>query len=171
MKPPAGYVPIREFCNATGAPHSSVLYSIKTGKVRNFWRNGKGWVFLDPTTAAADMGLKQIPDRIAAMKPRSEGPEPSDTSPLAVVKLQHEKIKVQRAALELQKFQGTLVEKDKVYKELFLFGQELRQNLLLIPARIIDDILATRSRTAALETMLSEIERVLEVLSDYENNK
>lgn len=68
--------------------------------------------------------------------------------------------------LEYRKMAGILVEKDQVYKALFAFGQELRNNLLNIPDRIMPDIRAAVTDSEAHAMLYEAIANELDKLSE-----
>lgn len=74
--------------------------------------------------------------------------------------------KSQLMGLELAEKQGLLVNKQKVYKSLFEYGQVLRTDLLAIPDRYIDEILAADSRNAAHQKLYEAISKALEQLTN-----
>ncbi len=80
------------------------------------------------------------------------------------------------AELEYKKKASILVEKDKVYKKLYDFGQELRNNFLALPDKVIDEILASDSRNEALTVLYDAIAQQLELLTkadklDFSENR
>lgn len=87
---------------------------------------------------------------------------------MSVAKLKQisEKLKIAKAQIELKELQGTLVPKKEVYDAFFTFGQEMRQTLLAIPDRIIDELLATPERALAHNILTDAIVKALESLSE-----
>lgn len=75
------------------------------------------------------------------------------------------------AELEYKKKSGVLVEKKKVYESLFDFGKELRNELLALPDRVIDDILAAPSRNESLTVLYDGLAKVLEQLTKLEHRE
>ena len=71
--------------------------------------------------------------------------------------------------LEYKRMAGTLVEKDKVYRSLFAFGQELRNAFQALPDRIIDEVLATGNRNEAHKILYDSIADVLDKLSGMDD--
>lgn len=68
--------------------------------------------------------------------------------------------------LELAKLEGTLVNKADVYQKLFKLGQEMRGKFEAIPDRIIDNLLASTSRTDAHNILSTSINEVLKSISE-----
>jgi hypothetical protein len=87
---------------------------------------------------------------------------------MSVAKLKQisEKLKIAKAQIELKELQGTLVPKKEVYDAFFTFGQEMRQTLMAIPDRIIDEILATPERALAHNILTDAIVKALASLSE-----
>lgn len=67
--------------------------------------------------------------------------------------------------LKLQELEGTLVKKADVEKSLFAFGDEIKKEFLNIPARCIDEIMATKNKVEAINILHIEIENVLNKLT------
>lgn len=67
--------------------------------------------------------------------------------------------------VKLRQTNGELVEKKEVYKDLFLFAQEMRAELQNIPERTIDEIMAAVSRNKGYLILSGEIDKVLEKLA------
>jgi hypothetical protein len=72
--------------------------------------------------------------------------------------------------IEIQKQKEILVEKERVFDQLFGFGNELRNALLSIPDRITDKVIASvGSRTKTHGIIYDAIAKELERLSDINN--
>lgn len=67
--------------------------------------------------------------------------------------------------IELMQKRGILVNKEKVYKNLFDFGQIMRSKFLAIPDRCIDDIFSSRDRHEAHTKLFAALNECLEYLS------
>ncbi len=77
--------------------------------------------------------------------------------------------KAKVAELELKEKEGELVQKAVIYEQLYAAGKELRDTLLSIPDRIIDQVIAaSENRAKALNTVYDAIALELEKLSDWE---
>lgn len=63
--------------------------------------------------------------------------------------------------LKLQELEGTLVRKSEVEKSLFAFGDEMKKELLNIPARCVDGIMASTNKVDAINILTIEIENAL----------
>lgn len=80
-------------------------------------------------------------------------------------------IKANLNALKLRMKEGEVVEKSKVYKELFAFGKQIRLRFQSIPDRIIDDVLAATGRNEAHLLLFNAITDVLEELTGIGENE
>lgn len=70
-------------------------------------------------------------------------------------------ISTARAALQLQKEQNKLVDKDKSYAAWFEFGKMLRENLMILPARFTALIRAAQTDQEGQEIFANGIEEAL----------
>jgi hypothetical protein len=96
---------------------------------------------------------------------------PTNNRSMVEIKRMISEVELQLKALELRERKGQLVDKDKVYAALFNVGKEMRQNLEIIPDRIIDDLFSAPSRNEA-HTMLAEaIAEALEKFAEISNRE
>lgn len=84
---------------------------------------------------------------------------------LADLKRDKAEVDLATSLIVLKERKGQLVDKDKVYKALFLAGQEVRTMFQSIPDRIIDDILSAKSRSEAHGVLFESISEALDTLS------
>lgn len=105
-----------------------------------------------------------------ASAPPNEADELSNKG-LSVARLKQisETLKIKKAQIELKELEGTLVPKKQVYDAFFTFGQEMRQAILAIPDRIIDEIMATPERAVAHNILTDALMQALSALSDMGN--
>lgn len=89
----------------------------------------------------------------------------SGSSSYGDAKRVREIIQAQLSALDLKERKAELVQKEEVYKQLYVFGQQLRVSILAIPDRVIDNILASKSRAAAHNILSEAIHESLEGLT------
>lgn len=66
--------------------------------------------------------------------------------------------------IKLQELEGTLVRKSEVEKSLFAFGDQIKKELLNIPARCIDNIMGSTNKVESINILTVEIENVLNKL-------
>lgn len=73
--------------------------------------------------------------------------------------------KAKKSELLVAELNGTLVKKDTVFKELFQLGSEMRAKMQSIPDKVIDNIMAAKTRGEAHKILYDEITKSLEALS------
>jgi hypothetical protein len=88
---------------------------------------------------------------------------------LSDIKKEQAEVKLAESKILLKRTMGKLVDKDTVYKELYGFGTEVRNAMLAIPDRIIDELLSCSNRNEAHSLLHSTINESLEILSDIHN--
>lgn len=97
-------------------------------------------------------------------------PNIGNTMTMAEAQRKEKVAKAMIAELELQEKQGTLVQKSLIDSELFAVAQEIRNALLAIPDRIVDQVIAnSTNRNKAHNTIYEAIAVELEKLSDINN--
>jgi len=79
--------------------------------------------------------------------------------------------KANLAEIKLKEATGELVPIAEVKKNLFTYGVEIKNALLSIPDRIIDNLLASDSRSEAHTLLTVAINKALVSLTDIENRK
>jgi len=80
--------------------------------------------------------------------------------------------KAEMAELELLKTQGSLVQKDVVYKQLFEAGQQLRDAIMAVPGRITSEIIAAGGNQTQIREIITEaLATSLEGLADIYSKK
>lgn len=191
---------IREFAKRVGVTDVAVGKAIKAGKIVDAidWTNPKR-PKIDPELALKEWGKNYDPsyhrtDKVterlgstsdtpepkraprksttSAKEPPSGEPQPtSGGKSLAELKRQTAEVRLHREALELKQKRGELVDKQKVYRALFSAGQEARTAFQAIPDRVIDDILAAKTRNEAHGILFNAIADTLEMLSDITNRE
>lgn len=87
---------------------------------------------------------------------------------ITAVKTAVARVDLQKKTIELSQLRGQLVETKVIYSDLFEFGQKVRQRIQAIPARVVDDLLAAKSRVDAMKILNDAISDSLSDLSDIE---
>ena len=194
-------ISIREFSRRVGVSDVAVLKAIKAGKIVDAidYTNPKR-PKIDPDLALKEWGKNYDPsyhrtDKVTESmgqivptpEPTKRAPRKSTTSSnelpsgepqptggvksLAELKRQTAEIRLHREALELKQKRGELVDKQKVYRALFSAGQEARTAFQAIPDRVIDDVLAAKTRNEAHGILFNAIADTLEMLSEITNRE
>lgn len=138
-------------------------------------KSGKSFTFDVERPSEAPAAASEAPAPVSAQTQQATAPPPAPpvedegvgkNMSVAQLKQLHEKLKIAKLQTELKEYQGTLVPKKDVYDAFFTFGQEMRQSLMAIPDRVIDDILATPERALAHNILTDAIVKALESLSE-----
>jgi predicted transcriptional regulator len=178
-------ISIREYARRVGVSDTAVRKCIKAEKiVRGVVYDANGKPYIIPSIANAEWAKSYDPsyERVTQSGGRatvySAAPQPiedavappstnqtTDTS-LAAARRAQAVYKAKILEMEMKQKQGSLVNKDQVYKELFEAGKELRQSFEKLPDRIIDDILAARTRNDAHLILKDSIFDILNGLTE-----
>lgn len=134
--------------------------------------------------AAEAEARKRVQSYSPPPAPRGKRQDPEDTEEDALSELNEfaltvasdapfaEALRVEKVAkarqevIKLRELQGSLVNKSEVYKQLFGFGQSVRQAALAVPDRCIDEVIAQPTRAEAHQIMTKYLHEALEKLSD-----
>lgn len=172
------YISVRAFAKQLGLKsHNSIIEAMDSGVIK------KG-IYVHPRNnhrkILPDIALKEwnayhndgeAPDGEANDSKKKRGGGKSSNSTLTEVRVQQGKVKLQMEALKLRKMKGELVEKELVYEQLFQFGRQIKDNIMVIPDRVIDEIIAAKSRTQASEILTNALADALASLADVGNIK
>lgn len=90
---------------------------------------------------------------------------------LAEIKRLTAEVRLQAEAIELKKKKGELVDKKAVYNALFAMGRELKNNIMNIPDRYIDAILAAPTRNDAHTVLTNALIEALETMTEMQNRE
>jgi phage terminase Nu1 subunit (DNA packaging protein) len=92
--------------------------------------------------------------------------------PLAEAQRRERQAKAAMAELEFLKMQGSLVQKDVVYKQLFEAGVQLRDAIMAVPDRISSEIVAAAGNHTEIRKIITEsLSSALENLTDVRSKK
>lgn len=191
-KAPKGWVKISEFEKLTGLQSKTVRQAIGNGKippkyVRTVGEGPTAPLYINPKAAASEWMknlnaghhlTKPTYDALAAFvagkKPKKKtAAQPKDSKKpkqmtYAEAQTAERIAKAELATLELEEKKGTLVPKAEVDAELFAAGRELRDAILAVPDREIDNILASGSRAKAriilYNALAFELRRIGEII-------
>jgi len=174
-------VSIREYARSKGVSDTAVRKAIKSRKINGGYDAATKKII--PEIADREWGdtiISVTPDsepKAAAIANKAKDSEPGENvgSGEGIVLDKDETyaealrkdliIKANINALKLRMKEGEVVEKSKVYKELFAFGKQIRLRFQSIPDRIIDDVLAATGRNEAHMILFNAITDVLEELT------
>lgn len=171
----AKHLTVTEYAKRRGVSRTAVYKAIKAEKiVKGHYKGDDGYPRIIPEIADQEWSNNYNPayDRVTktggtpvSVKDRAEATEKGEAT-LAAAKKAKAVYDAKLAELEYKKKAGILVEKDQVYKALFAFGQELRNNLLNIPDRIMPDIRAAVTDSEAHAMLYEAIAKELEKLAE-----
>ena len=186
-------VSFREFARRLGVGEKTIRDGVKTGKIKKgveYDDNGKPKLnYAIALQEAKDVGLgrKALGGEIKLKVPRKyskpvdELNEPNDKQEdaqegeilsyaQAIQKKENFLAKIKE--LEFKEKEGSLVSKEEVFKELFTFGQEMRDAFQVIPNQVAANIAAAGGNINKITTLLSTaIHDVLEKLSKIETQE
>ena len=181
----------REVCDKLKVNRRSVLEARRTGRLvegeayisipqrskRKVFRYDPNVVFVQwyenasrPATVAAEQRKRGL-DPETQLGVESTPAQPSANTLLADVRVRSEEVKLKKQQIELAKMRGELVDRAQVYKQLYEFGQRMRETLLNVPGRCVDQVLAASSRNEALSILDGEMRVALAGLADIEKYK
>ncbi|MGI9158139.1 MAG: hypothetical protein ACR2K1_00150 [Saprospiraceae bacterium] len=177
-------ISLREFARRLSISEGAVRKAIKEGKINTgvqYDANGKPTII--PDVALSEWGKTYNPnyDRNPALYQKldeaaganvqaGDAGHPGNRSTAELKRLLSE-IRVQKEAIELRKTKGELVDKKKVYAQLFQMGQEVRSALQAVPDRVIDGIIAARDRSEAHTILTLAINEALNTLSEIQKRE
>jgi excisionase family DNA binding protein len=168
-----------EFCTRVGISRPTLTKAIQNGRISTQvqgkrhlidWDTAKieweGNRAKDDVTAryiAPSDNSKPVP--IEQEQPKEESEQVPTMVSFKITKL---RIDTELKKIELAKAKNVLVEKAMVNQKLQKMGTEIRQAFQLIPAQVIDDVMAAKTRIEALDILVRSIERTLMDLSELE---
>jgi hypothetical protein len=172
---------VKEYAARHGVTLKAVKIWIYEGKITHVEKVGRAYV-IDPVRCDEDLKSNQNPsyqktsaengarngakDKPTAAKTKTRI---SSASSLADIKKAQARVDLERKTLELQKTKGILVEKARVYDALFEFAQKVRGRVRAVPARIVDDLLASPDRVDALRILSEALDEALNDLADADD--
>jgi|SRR5579859_5458290 len=104
-------------------------------------------------------------DGAAGDEPAQKKPQQSDAGRFFKARADREEAGAARELLELQKLQGTLVERDQVERALFEASRMLRDLVLNVPKRVAGDVAGMSSAPEIEQKLTAELRRALEEFS------
>jgi len=155
----------------TGLAMTTIRKYVELGTIPDtaYYRKGKSFVFRVRECLAA----MYVEGKIALTGdldelPIDSKPKEGGQGSMHDYKISRERIKLKIEILNLQKLEGKLLEKDKVFIAQYEWASALRRNLQLLPQRIIDNVLAASTRKKAELIIAYAIEEVLDTASDMD---
>ena len=161
----------RKYADLIGVSNTAVSKAIQNKKIVKGFDKETGEIIVE--LANKEWGNLHMKNNIEdLLQQESEAPkQPAKKSELlsyAEARRYRENCAAKLAAMDVQQRTGELVRKDDVRAALFAYGQGLRTNLLSIPDRVIDNVLASKSRAEAHGLMYNAL---IDALIDLTTNK
>lgn len=149
-------------------------------KERSYSITKNGWYKIDFALAMEDISANSdiSPSAVSSSKKPDPSPTPAPDIPAAglaeppemqtatlasLAEMRRKKIAVsiKKDLMEMRIREGELVEKERVFSALYDFGQSIRQNLQVIPNKVVDDVMACRTRNEAHRIIADAIDEAL----------
>lgn len=161
----------REYATYLNISNNAVSRAVIDGRIKKGWDSRAGKIIVEH--ADKEFGLLHRKTTVSVALPGEDEPKEngggtlqlSGSSSYGDAKRVREIIQAQLAALDLKERKGELVQKEEVYKQLYVFGQQLRVSVLAVPDRVIDNVLASKSRAEAHNLLSSALHETLEGLT------
>lgn len=173
---PAGYMGIREYAREKGIKHTSVLNAIETGKIKTVIFEGKKWINQPEADKDWLANYKfqgnSNPILLHTLSNGGKDVDADKVNQLAqavrAAKDQKDLYAGLQAKLDYEIKAKLYVSREEVNRELHTVAKTLREHLLRVPDRVIDDIRAASDRATAFNLLYDSISRVLEAIADGE---
>jgi len=175
----------REFSRRMGVSEKSIRDAIKIGKISDGIKmvDGKPKIIFE--IAKREFAENNIGGQTKYRAGEESDVQPTNyessdepvagldgTATLAQATRAEKIFKAQKACLEVEELQGTLVRKEEVYRQLYQFGNVIKSSLQAIPDRITDELISLSSDRDAFYRLLSEsIDEELLKLSEFKENE
>lgn len=181
-----GYLSQRQYAERRGCTEGAVRKALKAGKiVHGMVRDEKGRPWINPEVADREWGhnfnpnyghnnpvlaekLAGAPQGLPKELPKSDE-EVAARASISKSKQAESAVKAKLLMLKLQEQQGQVVKKAEIANALFEMGQEIRKELMGIPARHIDRLRGIADRNQAQiyleEAIASALEKVTQVIA------
>jgi hypothetical protein len=165
----------REYARRLNISNEAVSKAVREGRIKKGWNKKEEKIIVEHADLEFGFLFKETtvnePETEDTGQTNSKGKKLTDSSSFMEAKRIREIKLAQLAALDLEEREGRLVNKEQVFKELFVFGQNLRTSILAIPDRTIDNIMASESRAEAHNLLTEALQGALEELTKTDNLK
>ena len=172
----------RAYADHRGVSHTAVKRAIDSGRLaKSLVLMKNGTKKINKALADKEWVENTNPDHWSAKYSTNGGrnnaqPDPKADEKNPSLTLNHAKrakavFDAKLAELEYRKKAGELVEKKKVYETLYGYGKELRNELLAVPDRVIDEVLAAPNRNESLKLLYEELAKTLAKLTEFNDRE
>jgi hypothetical protein len=167
---------MRKYALLIGVSHTAVSKAIKNGYIVKGWNketkkinvdianNEWGNSILEKNVSSEPIQAKDMPFETSYLQ-KEDYDHVNEKITFSEARRKKEIYNAEIARITALKEQGLYVEKEKVYFQLFDFGKEIRLTFQAIPDRIIDSIIAAKTRNEAHLLLLETINQALEGLT------
>lgn len=168
-------ISIREFARRVGVSDTAIRKAIKLGKIKMVQTGSqKGINYETGLQAVKDFGIGAIYNEkntenniLEPTIPNVAAKTKADTATFQESKRREAYFKSELARLEYEKESNILVNKQEVYKQLFALAKEIKNQILLVPDRCIDEILEAESRNESHTILLKELNETLVDIANF----
>lgn len=167
MKTDNEIISIREFARRVGVSDTAIHKAIKLGKI-SIVEDGKkkGINYQTGLHELQAFGIGGTKEKTCENITNLN----ADNATFIESKRREAFFKSELARLDLEEKNGTLVSKEQVYSDLFDFGNEVKNTILSIPDRIIDELITlSKDRNAAHNLLTYSLTDALTALSEKAN--
>lgn len=164
----------REYAKLLDVSNEAVSKAVREGRIRTGWDAKNKKIIV--SKANVEWGYQHIKADVAEIledKPKSSGNkfQLNAETPAYEADRIRKIFEAQVKGIELKRLNGELVNKDEVNKQLFALGQQLKSNIMGLPDKVIDNILATKTRGEAHLLLTNELHEALEsVVKEFNKN-
>lgn len=165
-------IPIREYARRCGCSEANIRKVLKSGKIKNgvVRENGKPFIIPDIADKEWRENINPNYNRNAGVQAKFvDGAQPASGPTVQEIKRAQAAVDLKTSQLKLEQLSGSLVARKEVEKELFAFGQLIREQIMNVPVKIVDDVRAAPTRVEALNIITDALTDVLQKLSETQN--
>lgn len=164
---PASAVRIEKAVKGGGRYNQNIF--INKQKADIAWVGSENAYRMNKSQEAKDTILKlrkELEDS-GMLLPKYEEDKESDFIDFNEAQRREKVAKAHIASLELLKLQGTLVQKDLVYKQLFEAGSQLRTSIMAVPDRITSEVISAGNNKSLVRKIIADaLNEALQGLTD-----
>lgn len=165
-----GLVSQREYARMKGCSETAVRKAIKAGKIeKGAVRDENGKPKIDVEVADKEWASNYNPNYSENRETVAEsvgGGGDNQKNSISEIKRAESGLKAKLLQLQLHEKTGQLVKKSDISKKLYEMGQEIRNSLMGIPARITDNLIEIKDRNEFQIFLENAIAEELEKLTD-----
>lgn len=166
----------RAYARHRGVTLGAVQKAIKAGRIKTVMSETNGRPMIDPESADRDWEANTDESKRSLLfrpdgqpgqhttlqePPEPDAPLPDDNQAYREARAQREQLKLKRETLELQEFEGSLINVDEARRMAFTAFRALRDQILNVPARVKDQCAASDDALQIEQMIEGELTAVL----------